>query len=161
MHADDRFSGHLDNLDPRTPIFASGACDWPTIPAYRYMLVSDDAIGIMDFLNTDGILIEHMWTGGGIHLTQWSGPLNLVPVTVALFVKEWEDSNDHSDWRFLISFLGFGPIGGSFVRPQGPCNVPMTLGNYQIPTCPSCGETGATFRMLQVEHDQVLPPDWP
>lgn len=161
MLYDDRFAGHLDSLDPRTPLFAPGACDWPTIPAYRYMIVSDDATSVMSVLNTTGILIEHRDIGGGVNLTQWDGPKNIVPVTLCLCTKTWVDSGADSLWQFLIVWPFVGALLFSFTRSLGPCNVPMAIGDRAITGVPSAGSTGASCRMLQVEWDQDLPPNWP
>lgn len=161
MHVNDRFSGHLDPLDPRTLMFGCGACTWPTIPPFRYMLVSDNAEGIFAFLNTDGILCEHFGAKPGLNSILWRGPLNDVPVVVAILWKTFESTAAEFRLRISVSLLGFGVLGIDKTFPLAPCNVPLALGNHNIPAEPSWGETGDTCRLLQVEFDEVLPPNWP
>lgn len=161
MHSDDRFSGHMDPLDPRTLMFGCGACTWPTIPPFRYMMVSDDAIGVFSFLNTEGILLEHMGLKPGLHHIMWRGPLNDVPVVVAILWKTYDVSAPSFRLRVSVSLVGFGVIGWDLWYDIAPCNVPLLLGNTSIIGFPSYGETGATCRLLQVDWDQDLPPNWP
>lgn len=157
-----RFAGHFPQGDPRTPVTVAGGCIWPTVPAMRYLLVSDDATGVWSFLNTDGILVEHQAFFPGHDKGQWNGPLNFVPITRALGLKEYEWPASIYTWCWDIQHvLCSSPIRFCVTRPYETCNRPIPLIEAWCLGSP-LETTGTTFRMLQVEFDETKPPGgWP
>jgi hypothetical protein len=158
----DRFSGHMPEGDPRGPMWMSWGCDWPTCPAYKYLVVSDDATGFLSFLNTTGVLLEWRSQFIGTTKAEWVGPKNVVPVTIAWMNLEWFKHLDSGEWNGWI-FPSACSQGVHMVVPIGyrPCNKTVPIGDFTIP--PPCeSSTGSTCRMLQVEFDKETPPGgWP
>lgn len=153
-----RFTGHKWNLDPRTPLSAAGGCDWPTYPAHRYLMVSDNPTGVWNFLNTDGILIENATPGVDHDVAWFSGPLNICPITYAYAFKQILGGGTAWEWTIVIKHLMcFTPVGATYGPFTGPCNVGVPLGNLECSN-PYMGETGTDFQMMQVEYDQTEPP---
>lgn len=155
----DRFSGHLSPDDPRTPVTAAGGCTWPTIPAYRYWLTSDDATGIFSFLNTEGILYQQSGTPPGhdrmkytgIKLTGWTPSTYLIRDYSAEFNNiMWHLYLHHKDCYFEINSSG--------IQQPGKCNVDIPI--FEFDCLWGNGTSGKTCRLEQVEFDKDKPPGW-
>jgi len=156
----DRFQSHMPEGDPRTPLFGAGGCPWPTVPAYRYLLVSAHATGIWEFLNDDGILIEFVSFGDNHDLIQYEGPLGPGPLEYAQVWKEYVPGAPTFAWELSLKHEQCG--GVLFIHKEfslQPCNRNWLLGNYE---CASGypGETGHSFSMRQVEYNKNVPPFW-
>lgn len=153
-----RFDAHIENQDFRTNLTAAGGCAWPTIPAARYLLTSDNAIGAFAFLQDQGCLIGRTDESLSHDQAQWSGPLNICPVTYCLAWKTMLPDRISWSWAVMMKvplcaaavFDGFGPF-------TGKCNKDVLLGNM-VCVLPSVGETGTDLQMRQVEHDETWPP---
>lgn len=162
MLYDDRFAGHQATADPRVVVFGAGACIWPTYPAKRYLVVSDNAVGFFDVLNTTGILIGNNSDLPQHNLIVYFGPLNPLPGWIAVAFKTADADKLGYTWTLALKpplCVSAGFIEVHFELQK--CNVDVPIGNFACPE-PSHGSTGDTCRMLQVEWDQDLPPGgWP
>lgn len=156
---DDRFSGHFNNGDPRTPLTAAGGCRWPTVPAARYRIVSDNATGFLTPLNTEGILISKVTLGLGHDLCNYaSDQIEPSPIGVT-GVKRFLPETGGYRWEFdFLVGSSCGIIETSTERPRETCNRAIVIGDYPCPLNPDLGRTGSTCRMLQVEFDATQPP---
>lgn len=155
----DRFSGHLDNGDTRTPCTAAGGCVWPTMPALRYRIVSDDATGVFLPLNVVGVLISKVTLGTAHDLCNYaSDQVEPSPINV-IGVKRYTKETEGYQWEidFLIG-SGCGLVETVTKRPLEKCNQDFVIGDYPCPLNPAVGRTGSTCRALQVEWDQTQPP---
>lgn len=159
MKYSDRFAGHLDHLDPRTPVHGAAGCVWPTVPAMRYYLTSDDATGIFLPLNVSGILVMRMVTSvdhDDYRYVQF-GPFPVI--SCPWFRKRKDPESTGYIWDIIINgSSGCGPdLVWEIHRPMETCNRTIEIGNKCCPLLPgSC--TGSTFRAEQVEHDAFQPP---
>lgn len=157
-----RFVGHLGGDDPRTNLHGAGGCVWPTVPAYRYLLTSDNPTGPFQFLSTVGLLVQFASGDLGHDLALWLGPWNPLPGVTCTAFKSMEPSG--MAWRWTIGIkvpTCPSPAWGYFGPFYGVCNVDQVLGNIQC-ILPSIGETGSDLQMRQCEHDATGPPyDWP
>lgn len=155
----DRFSGHLEEGDPRGPLSAAGGCIWPTIPAYRYWLISDDATGDLAFFNTDPVIIQFISPQPAHDVAGWSLIVANPFVLAAAAQKTYVHPNNTYSWSFFVivnaipeAWLTFGVI-----RNNERCNRDIPLPNtwaFDIDR----GVTGDTFRMEQIEWDEESPP---
>lgn len=154
-----RFAGHMPTDDPRGPLSAAGGCTWPTCPAYRYWLISDDATGDLAFFNTDPVVIQFTSPQPAHDVAGYSLIVANPFVALALAVKTFVQPNDTYTWSFLVivnaipeAFLTFG-----IIRDIETCNRDLPLPNtwaFDIDR----GVTGDTFRMEQIEWDKEEPP---
>lgn len=156
---DDHFSGHLETEDPRGPLSAAGGCRWPTCPAYRYWLISDDATGDLAFLNTDPILIQFTGPQPSHDSAKWilhgANPF----ITSAVAEKLFDQGDTTYRWLFDVNVIAIpeAPLTFGVVRNVEKCNRDIPLPNtwaFDIDR----GVTGDTFRMEQVEWDKTKPP---
>lgn len=156
---EDRFSGHFETGDPRGPLTAAGGCDWPTVPAFRYWLKSDDATLDLRFLNSHPVLLEFSSVQPAHDVAAWS----LVPphdfVSVAAAVKVYFFPNNTYAWTFavLVNAIPEEPLLFNVIRDSENCNRDIPLPNvfaFDIDR----GVTGDTFRMEQIEFDKTAPP---
>lgn len=155
----DRFAGHMPEGDPRGPLSAAGGCVWPTVPAFRYWLISDDATEELAFFNTDPVLVEFDSPQPSHSYAKWT----LVPphayVLAAIAEKRHWPGEGVYRWHFNIDVDEFPghPLIFSIERPAETCNRNLPLPNV-VAFDPASGETGDTFRMEQIVWDQTSPP---
>lgn len=157
---DDHFSGHLETGDPRGPLSAAGGCTWPTIPAFRYWLISDDATGDLAFFNTAPVLIQFRSAQPAHNLAVWLLQGTHPDVSIVIAVKLFDQGSTTYTWEFAILVNAIPEALLEFVvtRPIGPCNRDIPLPDvwaFDIDR----GTTGTTFRMEQIEWDHESPPD--
>jgi hypothetical protein len=155
----DPFRGHLAHGDPRGPLSAAGGCTWPTVPAYRYAIRSDDATGQLAFLNHNPIIIEYSPGESSHNLGVWNliGDHYSVDTTVA--IKHHVAGTEIYTWYFWIMTAATPQIFLNFSVPRDveTCNRDIPLPDVHGGD-PQLGETGDTFRMDQVEWDKTSPP---
>lgn len=158
MLYDDRFSGHLSHEDFRTPVTGAGGCTWPTIPAARYYLSSEDATGILSVLNVTGILVLPTTEVDPAHdVRNWFSVGHIYAATV--FRKTWVPGRPGFDWDVELTISS--PCGSTLQwhieEPIRKCNYDILLGSRCCPMLPgSC--TGDTFTAYQVEDNEITPP---
>lgn len=154
----DRFSGHLEAADFRTPLFGAAGCTWPTIPAQRYYLSSTNATGLLTVLNFTGILVIQNVPVVNHDDIQWVqfGPH---PFTVIKFRKLWVKERPGYNWELVLDIgSACGPaLTWTLERPIESCNRDVIFGNKACQNAPSW-TTGSTFSAKQVEFDQGRPP---
>lgn len=155
----DYFRSHLFPGDPRTPLTAAGGCIWPTIPAHRYLLKSQDATGVLTGLNTEGILIEKVTPGEGHDSCQYLMIAGPVPVTFCIVWKHIAADRNGYRWTIGISATGCGIIEGEVIRPRETCNRDFLIGSLGCSM--TSDHTGATFTAYQVVFDETNPPVYP
>jgi len=160
-HADNRFSGHMAEGDPRDLMFACGGCDWPTVSAYKYLLVSTNATGVLEFLNTAGILMEPLEPLGSSWQFQYmlaEAPIIVVGAVMVRYFPVVEDKYRFDLWVSLVA----GNLFSITDFPRGPCNGvhALTQGSVGFPV--ELGNTGSDFKALPVEWNESRPPGgWP
>lgn len=155
-----RFDGHLEHTDFRTCVTGAGGCTWPTIPAVKYLITSDNPQGAFGFLATDGILVGRATENVEHDFTIWQGPLNVVPVTFCFLAKAMFPDAVSWQWALTIK-IPLCPLttGGVFGPFSGRCNRNFAFDNM-VCSESSVGETGNDLQIQQVEWDQVVPPFW-
>lgn len=155
----DRFSGHMETDDPRTPLHGAAGCTWPTVPATRYLLKSDDATGVflpLNFLGARVIRMVNTLDHDSYSFVPLAGPPTF---TILLCRKVANKATGGYRWELdLDGFSGCGVLEIRVEFPAGKCNKTVPLGNWVCPLFPLAGSTGSTFRMLQIEYDQTDPP---
>jgi hypothetical protein len=154
-----RFAGHLEDEDPRGPLSAAGGCTWPTIPAFRYWLISDDATGDLAFFNTDPVLIQFASVQPAHDSAGWT-PHGANPfITFGIAAKLFEQGDPTYLWQFVFGIVAIpeAPLVFEVTRSLEKCNRDIPLPNvwaFDIDR----GVTGDTFRMEQIEWDKTSPP---
>lgn len=156
---DDRFNGHIEAGDPRGPLSAAGGCVWPTIPAYRYWLKSDDASGDLAFFNTNPPVLQFVSPQPAHDIAGWTLHIANPFVHVAVAVKTFVHPNNTYTWTFIVfvNAIPEAPLEFGVIRNAEPCNIDIPLPNvwaFDIDR----GQTGDTFRMEQIEWDKESPP---
>lgn len=154
---DNRFAGHMENLDPRTPFFGCAGCTWPTVPGWHLFLGSDDATGALAWLNTIGIQLQIGAPPHDPKNLQWIQNGGAPPILdVFLLKNEVVDPYGYIFSGVITTVLGFVEFSQRF--PEKTCNCCHPLPNVDLGAAPVLGTTGDTFRLLQVEWDQERPP---
>lgn len=154
-----RFAGHMPTGDPRGPLSAGGGCTWPTCPAYRYWLISDDATGDLAFFNTDPVVIEFASDQPAHNSAGWTLIEANPNVAFAVAAKEFTQGDATYRWSFFIFVIAIPEALLLFdvTRNIETCNRDIPLPNvwaFDIDR----GVTGDTFRMQQIEWDKTSPP---
>lgn len=156
-----RFKGHMPEGDPRSPFFGCAGCTWPTVPPYRWFLGSQDATGVLTFLNTVGILLEVTTDLPNPRAAQWDKIGGPIVVLDAFILK----NEQVSPYGYSLSGVITLPVGfaeWSVTYQEKTCNCCHPLPNVDLGSAPVLGTTGDTFAALQVEYDETLPPGgWP
>lgn len=157
MLYDDHFSGHLDHRDPRTPVHGAAGCTWPTIPAMRYLLKSENATGAWAVWNTSGTLLLR------VALTPDHDQYDYVPAgtppgwSITRARKSWNPSTEGYTWELFLNFGGSLCVVEIVIeRPEEKCNVDVAIGDRSCPALP--GSSGSSFSMRQVEWNDAVPP---
>lgn len=154
----DRFSGHFESADPRTPLHGAAGCIWPTVPAFRYCLKSDNATGVFWLLNFTGILVIRTTAAVDHDDYRYVPIAPPPPYNITRCRKVWNPLTTGYRWEVDMD-LGSGlcPVSWRIERPNEKCNVNVILGARSCPSPPPLGSTGSTFRMLQVVYDEACP----
>lgn len=152
-----QFSGHFSPGDPRTPVTAAGGCTWPTVPAYRYLLVSDNATGILSFLNTEGILYQQSGTPPGHDEMLWTGIILGQEIQSTRLIRSYPTVQGNIMWNLYLHHQDcYFEMVTSGTQKPGKCNVDVPL--YEFDCLWAEGTSGDTVRLLQVEWDEQRPP---
>lgn len=153
----DRFEGHMPVGDPRTPLTGSAGCVWPTVPAWNYLVVSDDATGVLSFLNTLGIQLKPHATQRDFDDFRWSLNGGVPPVVNPELMKtELTDPYGYRLTFTATTVWGTFQSVTDFTERVCNCCHPLTRTTVGFPI--PLGDTGDTFRLLQVEFDETRPP---
>lgn len=150
----------MESGDPRTPLFASIGCVWPTVMALKYRAQSDNATGSMSQLNGDGLLLELLTTPPTHDATVWQYFSAAGDIEFITLVKT-ADPSDVLGYRMRIDVKVRGDtftVIEDIRRPHEKCNVNQLIGNM-VSRGPSEGETGDSFTMNQVEWNETMPPE--
>jgi hypothetical protein len=158
----ERFEGHLESEDPRTPVTAAGGCTWPTVPAHRYLLVDPDATGIWSCMVYNGILIEKVTPGPAHDACQWNMVMAPWPIIWTVVWKRWDRAKQQIEWEVTINNALCDALAQA-TKDFGywKCNQNFVFGKL------GCTQSGVPAEMtnlqfLQVEHDKTRPPGgWP
>lgn len=156
---DNHFAGHIETGDPRGPLSAGGGCVWPTIPAFRYWLISDDATGDLAFFNTTPVVIEFASPQPSHDAGEWNLLAADPNVSSVIAEKLFNQGDTTYRWRFRIAVIAIPEEDLTFgvIRNVERCNRDIPLPNtwaFDIDR----GVTGNTFRMEQIEWDATSPP---
>lgn len=154
-----RFAGHLDKDDPRTPVHGAAGCIWPTIPAQRYIVVSSDATGIFaPFILTPALVIRLRTQPD--HDDYEYFPTSVPPPwTITRCVKVWNPTTRGYRWELdMNAGSGICDVSWRVEFPEQKCNVTVPLGNKICPGGIPPGQAGSTFRLEQVEWNKTSPP---
>lgn len=157
----DRFSGHMPEGDPRTPVFAAGLCTWPTVPPWRFYFHAPNGSGNWSNLRVNGMLFEK-WSVGTSHdyCIWWQvGTLgNWHDCSISKFTSPWSDEIAWDIWMVNDS----APLGiatKAISEPPGPCNTNHVFGRFGFAN-PRLGNAGDDSMIYQVEYDEGQPPGW-
>lgn len=156
---DDPFAGHVLPGDPRALVTGAFGCTWPTLPAYRYRIQSNDATLAWAVWNNGGVLVQLTTDPEDNDFPKWEmlgaqPPFEFVhwwkePATTELDGYTWR-----LEWKLIgnpLNLLDFLPVD------SGRCNVDVSLPNWSSgPSFP--GSFGTTARADQVIYDQTEPP---
>lgn len=154
-----RFAGHLESGDPRTPMQGAGGCPWPTIPPHRVQFSSTDATGQFVFLRTFPVILEQV--ASPFHHTLLTYESIESPPEVynwTLYKTYDRESYPEYSWYLIIMLVGW-PAEVPYAKfVSGPCNRDVVWGDIGIPY--GVGSPGSHFIQFQVEYDQMRAPDW-
>lgn len=158
----DRFAGHLRPGDYRGPLHGAGGCTWPTIPAARYLLWSDDAIGWFWPLRYTGILVQVVDQQINHDLIAYNHLTGPPGMTCTKFQKDiWEDQLGYT---WTIHLDAGSPCGGTLVWElpfaEKKCNGFILLGDKGCVSQPGW-RTGSAFIAAPVEYNKILPTSPP
>lgn len=155
----DHFAGHMPTGDPRSVVFVAAGCTWPTCPPWRWRAMSDNATGRFTQLNGDGILLELV--GGTFEHddTTWAW---LTPTgdIVDLTARKEKGGTEPLGYRWTVAIEIEATSERAIAvidNPEQKCNQNIEVGSIDTGD-PEYGATGDTFRLEQVEFDQVNPP---
>lgn len=159
---DDRFSGHLENDDPRTLLQAAGGCVWPTIPPYRWGICTHNSTGMLMPMRFSYVVLEQTTPPPGHDFMRWlmiSGPF---PIVAGWVDRTYTRSTHTVD--YVVSLTVSSPCGilvWRFSRGEERCNRGFDLGNKDCPGVPSAGSTGSGTKMFQLQWDKTEPIGFP
>ncbi|MCK5292957.1 MAG: hypothetical protein KAR39_13185 [Thermoplasmata archaeon] len=155
---DNHFAGHFESADPRTPLHGAGGCVFPTVPAMRYCLRSNNATGLMAILNYTGILVIRPVVTLDMDFYQYQPVAPPPPFGVTRCVKVYNPVTEGYRWEVNINMgSGVCPMEWRIEKPFSACNVDVLLGARSCPGGIPPGSTGSTFTMYQVEYDGTCP----
>lgn len=156
---DDRFAGHMETDDPRTPLHGAAGCIWPTVPAWHLQVKSDDATGIFAVWNVTPALLVRLRTQPDHDFYEYFPTSVPPPWAITRAVKVWNPSTGGYRWELDMN-AGSGICAVEFrvEFPEQKCNVTHVLGNKECPGSVPAGASGETFRLIQVEWDETNPP---
>jgi hypothetical protein len=157
----DRFSGHMPEGDPRSPLEAAAGCTWPTVPPWRWKPDTSNAYGALSFWNAATTWLKRVVETPEHNWCQWYGQDLPFGCSYLILTKEYVPPREYVNWN--ITFLLNSParaMSKNWTRVFGPCNVDVPVGDILDPYYPDSG-MGSTFQLLQVEWDKTAPPDYP
>lgn len=155
----DRFAGHVFQGDPRYLVSVAGGCTWPTIPAYRYWLISSDARGMLAEFNITGNLFTRTNNDVDHDDGSWmwvSGPL----VVAGGFIRKvWIREEETQVWVVHLDLQsGLGDLNWIWTTGYQKCNVGKELWSECLDIGCEFGETGEETMLEQVVWDEITPP---
>ena len=151
------FTSHMPEGDPRTPLTASAGCIWPTVPAWHLLVVSNDATGVLSFLNTLGIQLKPHATQREFDDFRWVLNGGVPPVVNPELMKT--QLNDPYGYRLqLTATTVWGMFQSVTDFPYRVCNCCHPLTRTTVGSPVILGDTGDSFRLLQVDFDETRPP---
>lgn len=160
-HMDNRFKGHMAQGDPRDLMWACGGCNLPTIMAHNFLLCSTNATGVLEWLNTEGVLFIPNTPLGSSWEFWWKFGNNPAPVTIALMKRTFPYNIDDYRIELQVSTLA-GTFWSDTTFPRGDCNKTHPVNGASLGFPVEIGNTGDDLRLMQVEWDQTRPPGgWP
>lgn len=159
-HVNDQFRGHMFGPDPRACTTAAFGCTWPTVPAFRYRIQSDDASGLWSGWNDGGVLVGQVGaiddhdTKLWVQLTRFE-LFELVELRKLPGTTEFDGYRWQLIWKLLVDPL---TLLDELPVAMGRCNVNVPLPNWTGgPSFP--GSFGLTARMDQVPWNKSEPPE--
>lgn len=155
----DRFAGHLDHRDPRTPVQGAGGCPWPTIPPYRVQFSSTNATGQFEFLQHSPVILEQVPSVFHHRLLEWQvieAPPEVYQWT--LYKTFTPDLFPGWEYSYVIFLIGWPDEVPYTHFLSGKCNVDVLLGDIGIPY--GTGSPGSAFTLFQVEWNALRHPGW-
>lgn len=157
----DHFAGHMELLDPRSSMFGCHGCTWPTIPAYKLFLASQDACGTLSFLNTVGVLFTVTTDTPPPNAVQWNHNGIQLPIISAFVLKNGME--DPYGYQLAVTmFMTVGTLEMDIVVAEQKCNRDHAMPVTWIDGPFGTGCTGHTCKLYQVEFDESTPPGgWP
>jgi hypothetical protein len=160
-HVENPFQGSMHPDDPRDLIFGCGGCSWPSVPAWKLFLCSNDATGLLSFFNTTGVLCTIRPSHIDPNNMQWDLEEGPISVLDAFVLKN--RFNDPYGYGFAVAVTGLWGVMETSARwPEQNCNITHWLPEATVTFGLLSGSTGETFRIKQVLWDDVRPPGgWP
>lgn len=159
-HVDDRFSGHFNTGDPRTPLHSARSCIWPTVPPFHWRMEVDSAYGFLACLWPDTLFLERPGILHDHDLTEWSPVVHPPCIRFCSFRKIWiEESKRTMYTLFFVMQAIFWPVTFTWFEGEHACNRDWELGDWHHdlwPPLPPSGFTNAVLR--QVEWGETYPP---
>lgn len=156
---EDPFAGHVDTKDPRTLVFGAAGCVFPTMPAFHYRAMSENATGDFAELNGDGILLPLLTAQPG-HFNTTYGFFGGIGALEMLLANKVQNALDRPGYRWQIIMqiaCQIDPIIAQFPRPFEKCNRDVPIGALEG-DLPEFGTTGSTFILRQVVWNETMPP---
>lgn len=159
MLYNDRFAGHFDSDDPRTPVTAAGACTWPTVPPFRVEFASTNATGPWSCFNYDTALLE-MDLVTTTHGHAWWLPVRLPPCVYSMSLEKIAILSLFPRWTYWLTITLVGwPNEQIFPHnSSAKCNKDIIWGDLARYASPY--GSGSTFTQFQTEWDQNHHPNW-
>lgn len=152
------FDGHFDGDDPRWVTTAAGGCTWPTIPAHRYMLMSDNATLSWWHLRFPWALFQRTSPASSHDQCTWGLYSTTYPITWAWFDRLWIPAEQRIKWHVEIMTIDcYFPAIADFYTEPGACNGEVQLGDM---TCiAALGSTGDHMKLIPVQFDKTTIED--
>lgn len=152
-----RFVGHIEPGDPRTPVTVAGGCRWPTVPPFRLQLGSTNATGLYAHFNHDPVLLQLDLSTATHNNGVWV-PTLLPFWLYSCKIEKLYNPGMHPRFQWWVSIMLqlTGKLELAVANRSGKCNVNVRFGN-QIGGWLR-GRVGSEFGFRQVEHDQIEPP---
>lgn len=158
-HVADQFSGHLFPGDPRGPLTGAYGCIWPTFPAMRYQIHSEDATDNWDVWNDGGALVGLSSPIGEHDSPTWQ----LIGPQPPFEFVTWEKLPDSTELDGYFWQLTWKLISDPLILldelhvDRQKCNVNVALPDWSSgPSFP--GSFGLTARADQVLWNKTEPP---
>lgn len=153
-----RFAGHMHPDDPRTPLQGAAGCTWPTVPAFRFKLRTENAYGLLTFWNYNNALLQQQ-PGSHEHNELWWLGSNL-PLGCSYLIVGKHYTHPASIFTWTVALILTGPytlISVEVPFEFGVCNRDWPIGDFTSPFLPDSG-MGSTCRLTQVEFDKTQEP---
>lgn len=159
MLYDDRFSGHVDNEDPRRLITAAGGCTWPTFPPFRVEFASTNATGPWSCFNYESALLQMDMINTTHDHAYWR--LVRTPSCVySMLLEKIYERGFFPQWLYQLT-IRLIPWFSEVIfthETNGKCNKDIIWGALSQPSSPF--HSGSSFTQFQVEWDKIHHPNW-